>query len=349
MNKKYQYSLEIVGSCNLRCPSCPVGNMNSRQVAKNMIDKDLFCKIIDKILLEKEADNPIISLFDWGEPTLHPDLPFFINYINQKKMRPRISSNLNVDADFESILRANPYQFKISLSGFSSKNYEITHARGNINKVKSNMYKLKLLKDKLMVSTEIIVGFHVYKNNLKDFDMMKDLCKELKFTFEPDPAQLMPIEKVMSLLSMQDKSIEKEVNFDLPPITEKDDKLINLLITNPISEFKKWKEQEKTSDKNDLCFRKENKLAIRVDGTVPICCGVYGDEFLVADNFLEISHNEIKKRRDAYQLCKVCMKNGVHSNWKLSKKTFINKILIKDNILGKVFRKIFSFKNKNLI
>jgi phosphoribosylanthranilate isomerase len=36
-------------------------------------------------------------------------------------------------------------------------------------------------------------------------------------------------------------------------------------------------------------------------------------------------------------------------DWKLSKKTFVNKILIKDNILGNILRKILSFKNKNLI
>ena len=64
--KKFQYSLEIVGSCNLRCPSCPVGNINSRTIGKEMISEELFCKIIDKIDKEKEVDSPLISLFDWG-------------------------------------------------------------------------------------------------------------------------------------------------------------------------------------------------------------------------------------------------------------------------------------------
>jgi hypothetical protein len=64
---KYQYSLEIVGSCNLRCPSCPVGNMNTREVAKKMISKELFINIIDKISIETPVKNPTISLFDWGE------------------------------------------------------------------------------------------------------------------------------------------------------------------------------------------------------------------------------------------------------------------------------------------
>ena len=67
----------------------------------------------------------------------------------KKNFKSRISSNLNVDADFEQILKSEPFEFKISLSGFYQEQYGRTHYRGNINKVKSNMYKLKMIKDKL--------------------------------------------------------------------------------------------------------------------------------------------------------------------------------------------------------
>ena len=85
--------------------------MNTREVAKKMISKELFINIIDKISIETPVKNPTISLFDWGEPTLHPDLPFFIKYINSKNLRSRISSNLNTNADFEKIMQANPSEF----------------------------------------------------------------------------------------------------------------------------------------------------------------------------------------------------------------------------------------------
>ena len=79
-----------------------------------MISKDLFVKIIDKIANESPVNFPTISVFDWGEPTLHPELPFFINYINQKNLKSRVSSNLNVAADFDKIMEAKPQEFKIS-------------------------------------------------------------------------------------------------------------------------------------------------------------------------------------------------------------------------------------------
>ena len=41
--------------------------MNTREVAKKMISKELFINIIDKISIETPVKNPTISLFDWGE------------------------------------------------------------------------------------------------------------------------------------------------------------------------------------------------------------------------------------------------------------------------------------------
>ena len=43
---KRNFSIDIVGTCNLRCPSCPVGNIGSRESFKNTryMDKELFEK-----------------------------------------------------------------------------------------------------------------------------------------------------------------------------------------------------------------------------------------------------------------------------------------------------------------
>jgi MoaA/NifB/PqqE/SkfB family radical SAM enzyme len=350
MENDYQYSLEIVGSCNLRCPSCPVGNMNNRNVSKNMITKELFIKIIDKISLETPVKFPLISLFDWGEPTLHPELPFFIEYIKQKGARSKVSSNLNIDADFENIIKANPQEFKISLSGYLQENYSKTHARGNIDKVFSNMHKIKFFIDKYNSSTKVTIGYHLYKHNLGiDFTKMQDLAKTLNFIFEPDVAHFMPIEKALSLISENNSEIKNRIAIDLPKITEEDNKIIKFLLTDPKKEYLKW---VKSSNKNRICRRQSFKTAIRVDGSVPICCGVYGDEHLVTNSFLENSHQEIQKKRVDYKLCDICIDTGTHVNWKNSKNSFLNKQLVKNNIFGKITRFFISKKylaEKNLV
>ena len=63
---KYQYSVEIAGSCNLRCPSCPVGNMRDKKEERptQLIESTLFYKIIDKISNEAVNKNCFVSVFE---------------------------------------------------------------------------------------------------------------------------------------------------------------------------------------------------------------------------------------------------------------------------------------------
>ena len=240
---KYQYSLEIAGSCNLRCPSCPVGNMRDKKEERptQLIENELFYKIIDKISREAIDKNCFVSVFDWGEPTLHPELPKFVSYINQKGLKSRISSNLNHEADFRSIIRSNPTEFQISISGFSSDIYSTTHARGNIYKVKSHMYKLRQYANQFKVSTEFHVCYHVYKHNFsEDFEDMKKLCKELNFKFIPILAKLLPIEKNIAYIKSKNGE-GNEYNNKKNEIIDKDKKIIDLLFVNPYEVYKEWK------------------------------------------------------------------------------------------------------------
>jgi hypothetical protein len=68
VNKNYlSYSIDIVGNCNLRCPSCPVGNIDLKDTRpKGFILKELFYEIADKISRENRDLNPWVSLYDWG-------------------------------------------------------------------------------------------------------------------------------------------------------------------------------------------------------------------------------------------------------------------------------------------
>lgn len=314
--------------------------MNTREVAKKMISKDLFVKIIDKIANESPVNFPTISVFDWGEPTLHPELPFFINYINQKNLKSRVSSNLNVAADFDKIMEAKPHEFKISLSGFNEKTYSVTHRRGKIKKVIDNMKKISLLKKKYNNSTKVIVGYHLYKHNLADdFEKMKNFSEKLDFIFEPDIAHFMPIEKILSLVKNE---CGAKIDLELPKITNDDKELINNLLSDPKKEYLKW---IKSPHKNKMCTRLEYKTAIRVDGSVPICCGVYSDKYIVSKNFLDLTFDEIKSRRIKYDLCKTCTQNGIHINWKSSKSDFLNKYISNNSFIGKLVRAYYSQQN----
>lgn len=353
MNKNYlSYSIDIVGNCNLRCPSCPVGNIDLKDTRpKGFILKELFYEIADKISRENRDLNPWVSLYDWGEPTLHQDLPLLIEYLNKKNLRSRISSNLNFNADFRSIIKSNPTEFKISISGFYEETYSTTHKRGKIEKVLSNIYKIKKFRDEFNTTTKFIMNFHVYKHNVgKDYSKLENLCKEMNIEFRPIAAMFMPIEKILSLIDLKKKNISNEISFKLPEITDADLNLISLLLTDPVREYEKWYKNDLNNIKeNQICTRKENKIAIRKDGSVPICCGVYGGEFKVVNNFLDKSHKEIQSLRGNYSLCKVCMENGAHVNWKSDQKSIFNKSIAGNSIMSKILRLYVSSMNKNIL
>jgi MoaA/NifB/PqqE/SkfB family radical SAM enzyme len=71
--KPFIYNIEVAGMCNLRCPSCPVGNTKATDLQeprpKGLMQPSLFYKILEKI----QRDHPhsaetLVRLYSWGEP-----------------------------------------------------------------------------------------------------------------------------------------------------------------------------------------------------------------------------------------------------------------------------------------
>lgn len=58
--------VDIVGSCNLRCPSCPVGNMGLGVNQVGIMDPVAFQRIVVKARLDHDAK--IVALYNWTEP-----------------------------------------------------------------------------------------------------------------------------------------------------------------------------------------------------------------------------------------------------------------------------------------
>ena len=67
------------------------------------------------------------------------------------------------------------------------------------------------------------------------------------------------------------------------------------------------------------------------------------------NNFLDKSHKEIQSLRGNYSLCKVCMENGAHVNWKSDQKSIFNKSIAGNSIMSKILRLYVSSMNKNIL
>lgn len=289
----YIYTLDIAGTCNLRCPSCPVGNSDSSGRPKGMMPLQLFKDILEKINFEKPCSAPQIWLYNWGEPLLHPKLPEMIGIINELGFSAHISTNLNIAKNLEEVVNAEPAEIKISLSGMTEDNYSFSHRRGNIKRVKSNMFMLRSYIDKLRKNIRVWVGQHHYKHNHLDIQLAADLCRELGFEHYPTQAYLQPLEKVV-------ETIKFGTNENDSPITES-------LLQHPKDTSRYLK-----SNRSGLydCELRFNQTVINHNGEVALCCNVYDQKNMLGLHFLEHSHNTIEQKKYNHPFCITCNKYG---------------------------------------
>jgi pyruvate-formate lyase-activating enzyme len=317
--RRFSYNVEVVGTCNLRCPSCPVGNMGLGAGVgrpKGLMDPALFEAIVEKIVRESPGRKTTVAFYDWGEPTIHPELPRFIEILRGHGLRSRVSSNLNLDKRLEEIVKAGPDEFHISLSGFYEESYSQTHAAGRVDKVKANIRRLAAWKAQYGVGTRFVIGFHAYHHNLaRDLPAMRALSQEVGFIIEPVVAQLFPIEKRLAYLR-QRVALEGDVARWVAGIdvTAADEALVDLLLVKPEQSdawfrgLPAWRKRPLMQD----CERRTDKMSIRVDGSLALCCVTYDPRFTVGSSFLDATHDEIQRRRYADEFCGVCMENGLH-------------------------------------
>lgn len=285
----YVYAIDIVGTCNLRCPTCPVGNFGEANRKRGFMPVDLFAAILEKIARESVADKPELFLFNWGEPLLHPRLPAFIELAHGYSYPVMLSTNLNIRTDLEPVVRANPAVLKISLSGFTPDTYRQTHVRGNLERFKANLLKLRTLLDGHRSTTRVYIGHHIYRHNADQIGTVREFCAELGFEHAPIQAFFQPLEKVKAV-------IEGELDStDLP--------VLDLLQLHPRERFKRLRENRPRGYDCELRF---NQTVINHDGTVALCCGVYEATNMLGAEFLDTSHDELERRKYAHPFCKTC-------------------------------------------
>ena len=288
------FTIDIVGTCNLKCPSC-ARSMKGVKVPKGLMSPSDFEDVVRKMRTESDVINHV-SLYSWGEPFLHPKLPDFIYHLHSYGIAVAVSSNLSIRSDeqLKKVVRASPDYLKISLSGFSPETYNLTHAGGDINLVKSNLYKLRYFIDRFKSSIFVEVNYHLYKHNVdRDLEKMTELCSELGFAIAPVPALVMPVERVINFC---------EGNPDA------ETKMVSELLLINIDEGLEATEHFR----DDPCRFLTNQVNINWDKTVPLCCICFSDDqTIIATDYTKTPLKEIEESKVGHPLCQKCVKYGI--------------------------------------
>lgn len=288
----YVYAIDVVGTCNLRCPTCPVGNSPLGGRPRGFMEVDLFRRIIDKVKADDVADRPEIFLFNWGEPLLHPRIGEIIGIVNAAGLPCHVSTNLNVEKGLREVARANPANLKVSISGFTPETYAATHAGGDLALVKGNLYRLRHELDRCKATTRVWVGHHLYRNNQHQVPEVAAVCRELGFEHRPVPAFFQPLERLLEVVEGRGAP---------HPILDQ-------LLEQPRSYVARFKA---TRSRDHDCELRFNQTAINFDGTVALCCSVYDEANMLGAHFLEHSHAELEAMKYAHPFCRTCMEGGM--------------------------------------
>jgi MoaA/NifB/PqqE/SkfB family radical SAM enzyme len=288
------YTIDVVGSCNLKCPSC-VHSLDTTGIPKGLMSIEDFQAVTAKMMTDIGLVSHI-CLYSWGEPFLHPKLDQIIEHVHRIGVATAVSTNLSVISSdqIEKVVKAAPEYLKISLSGYYPDAYNSTHAGGDVNLVKSNLYKLRHFINKHKAPIFVEVNYHLYNNNAgPDLKKMQDLCAELGFSLATVYANVTPVERLIDYC---------EGKRD-PVITE----LSKLLLVNIDQGL------EVTRAYRHLpCRFLTNQININWDRTIPLCCVCfYRGDTILSQDYLKDSLDVILKNKENHRLCARCRKHGI--------------------------------------
>lgn len=288
--RRFNYQVEITGYCNLVCISCPRGNW-PRHRPTGLMSADAYGKLLDKII----ADDPwtgIITLYNWGEPLLNPELPQIIRTTREKGLLSAISSNLAMKKDFEEVVKADPDWFRISNSGWG-ENYERTHTGAKWPVFLENCMKLSEYKKKHNSKMLVELFFHIYSHNREDFPKMQELCDELGFTLRYRHAALAPLDNIALVVDGGDMSVSAQKTRD-----------IQFLHVEEVMGLAR-------AESDRPCYYMDH-LWIDWNMSVAHCMEWYDPSLVLFDDFMTVSLDEITPKRVNSEHCQSCMAKGIH-------------------------------------
>jgi organic radical activating enzyme len=288
--------VDIVGACNLKCPSCPMGN-SENQNSKKAMPIELFRSIVKKAVTEGITS---LHLYNWTEPLVHPKIGEFVREVESAGIRCGISSNLNLSKNLESAVSANPSYFRISLSGFNQETYKLGHAGGDIEDVKRNMVKLSELKSTLKLTTDVEVYYHRYLDNTDEESLMRSFSENLGFRFASEFAVMMPLEKALAIVEGDNS------------ISEADRKVLKRLALPPYPDVIDIAQQYG----NVKCHLKDGMIVIDCEGNVILCCSVFNQLEHSVGKYLDLALPVIQKQKNSLpqctSMCDRCTNHNLH-------------------------------------
>jgi len=287
--KPYEFWIDVVSGCNLRCTACPVGMPEyTNSIGQQLTEMDL--DLFEQILIKAKADtdgNCRFGLYNWTEPTLHSKLDQLIACAERHEIPCGISSNLNHNYDWSLLKPHKLSNFTITVSGFTQKVYAINHRGGRIEPVLANLVKISQILGDWDCYSNIDVRYLVHRENQHEVSLFKHFCDKLGLKFSPYHAYYMPIDKMFDGVDHVPEGLE--YLYYTP-----------MLVRDVIGDYR-----------SQNCFMRESQACLDVEGNFSVCC-VESPSSPKIGNYLATDFRDMRASRYASSLCQKCTSSGVN-------------------------------------
>jgi radical SAM protein with 4Fe4S-binding SPASM domain len=270
--RPYKIIVDPCNICSMGCLLCPTG-MNELKRKKKMMDLKTFQAVLD--ILKPYAFE--VSLHNWGEPLLNPDIFPMITYAQANNVGTNMSTTLATatDDDISKIIESGLEYLVVSLNGTSPETYRAYVSRGDFHRALDNL--------KTLVRRRADVGrrhpfiewqFLVMRPNEHEIPKAVDMAREIGVDRLRFASAGLPWGK------LHDRALAEE----WMPSNER------------YWRFNSLKLQHQPFLLDQPCFYLFRSITVNPDGGVSPCCGLYEEQYdfgnLLTDGLETLWNNE---------------------------------------------------------
>ncbi|HHT9105553.1 MAG TPA: radical SAM/SPASM domain-containing protein [Candidatus Wujingus californicus] len=165
--------LELTNACNLNCIMC---GRDGGDFKYNFLDIQCLYKL-ESILNYVEE----VTLFGWGEPTIHPKFKDILEFLNKHTVKKYFVTNGTTLAKIKEYL----FDYKVdimavSLDGATAKTNNMIRKNSNFNQIVSDLKSIVLQKKQEKINYPYInFVFTLMKKNLRELPNMVNLAHSI--------------------------------------------------------------------------------------------------------------------------------------------------------------------------
>jgi len=174
---------EISGYCNARCAYCHSGVQ--RPDKAKFVDLEVFQNTLIRLLADGVLrKDTVISLYNWGEPTLHPKLSELVDIVNTLGLRFALSTNASRVMAINQDFVRNLDQIIFSMPGFSQNAYDRIHGF-KFSEIIANIDRIVSECRRNGFKGRFAISYHVYRFNVGELKACEQFADRRRIMFKP--------------------------------------------------------------------------------------------------------------------------------------------------------------------